>query len=327
LMTPEGMCTATLIRPNVIITAGHCVTEGKDGLLSAKFVIPTNAKSGLSFPTNRYVAFDARGELDFAIVELTSSVPKATATPMDLAAAFPPLPAIITIYGYGCTNRLTQDGAGVKRKYVYTENGGGSNVLCPGDSGGPVVADNKIVAINSAYRGLIPLWDLFGYPYLKLNELNAAMKTWPVSPASPGTPISLDTPVKIKIPPAITMWDVAGHVRDQNLAPVPNVVVQVWGHGGTGVWKHYDSKTDAAGNFKVGGFIVKGGMYEVRVANNTAGVGIGANRYPAFTSWLSHTRDQKFRADTALGSLAYLNQKAGSDDCAGPDTTRSGNKR
>ena len=63
------------------------------------------------------------------------------------------------------------------------------------------------------------------------------------------------------------------------------------------------------------------------VANNTAGVGIGGYRYPAFTSWLWHTRDQKFKADTPLGSIAYLNQMAGADDCAGPDTTRSGNKR
>jgi hypothetical protein len=146
----------------------------------------------------------------------------------------------------------------------------------------------------------------------------------PPPPPSPPPPPAPPSP---PVPPAVTMWDVAGHVRDQNLRPVPGVVVQVWGNGASGAWKHYDSTTDAAGNFKVSGFIVKGGVYEVRIANNTAGKGTGAYRYPAFTSWLSHTRDQKLRADTPLGSVAYLNQKAGSDDCAGPDTTRSGNKR
>jgi hypothetical protein len=127
--------------------------------------------------------------------------------------------------------------------------------------------------------------------------------------------------------PLIVPWDVAGHVRDQNLNPVPNVVVEVWGYGEWGAWKHYDSTTDFAGNFKVTGFIIKGGTYEVRVKNNTNGVGVGLYTYPAFTSWLWHTKDQQTGKDTPLGSVAYLNQKAGSDDCAGPDTTNSGNKR
>ncbi len=128
-------------------------------------------------------------------------------------------------------------------------------------------------------------------------------------------------------PPVIVHWDIAGHVRDQNLLGVAGVVVQVWGFGETGTWKHYDSTTDASGNFKVGGFIIKGGTYEVRLVPNEARQGFGVYRYPAFTSWLSHTRDQSNKHDTPLGSTAYLNQKAGSDDCAGPDTTRSGNKR
>jgi hypothetical protein len=148
-----------------------------------------------------------------------------------------------------------------------------------------------------------------------------------VAPRGISTPPDPPLPPFPSPPPAVIMWDVAGHVRDQNLKAVAGVVVQVWGNGASGAWKHYDSTTDAAGNFKVSGFIVKGGMYEVRIAGNTAGTGIGPYRAPAFTSWLSHTRDQKLRADTPLGSVAYLNQKAGSDDCAGPDTTRSGNKR
>jgi hypothetical protein len=166
-------------------------------------------------------------------------------------------------------------------------------------------------------------------PPLPPNPPNPPSPPNPPNPPSPPNPPPPPPPPPAPPPPAptVTMWDVAGHIRDQNLRPVAGVVVQVWGNGASGAWKHYDSTTDAAGNFKVSGFIVKGGMYEVRIANNTAGKGTGAYRYPAFTSWLSHTRDQKLRADTPLGSVAYLDQRAGSDDCAGPDTTRSGNKR
>jgi hypothetical protein len=128
-------------------------------------------------------------------------------------------------------------------------------------------------------------------------------------------------------PPVIVHWDISGHVRDQNLLGVPGVVVQVWGFGETGTWKHYDSVTEANGAFKVRGFIIQGGTYEVRLAPNEAHQSFGPYKYPAFTSWLSQTRDQSTKKDTPLGATAYLNQKAGSDDCSGPDNTRSGNKR
>jgi hypothetical protein len=207
----------------------------------------------------------------------------------------------------------------------------------------------QIQAYTNAHRALAPSCGTTGYAC----ELTPVLGGFPCSVGSafayccdtPGTPI-IDGQCAGKVAepppppgdnpggglpptsaPTVTMWDVAGHVRDQSAAPIAGVRVEVWGLGAAGYKKHYDSVTDSAGNFKVTGFIVKGGEYDVVVSANQTGQGFGSFRYPAFTSWLFHTRDQATKQDTPLGSVGYFHQRAGSDDCAGPDTTRSGNKR
>lgn len=144
-------CTATLVAPNVIITAAHCV-DFRSGSYSDTFTIRKADGTTHRSRITEIVSY-SRGELgpsDITVGRLAADVPSSVATPAPLAAADPARGETITIYGYGCTRR----GSGTdwqKRRFSFPM-GTTSRNLCPGDSGGPVITPRgEVLRINSGY--------------------------------------------------------------------------------------------------------------------------------------------------------------------------------
>ena len=153
LKLPAGICTATLIAPDVIITAAHCVDYQT---IDAPGNVGTfNVQNGVDFTVFPVVSVvSLGGELganDIAVAQLSVSVPSELARPVPVAAQTPQMGTSLSVFGYGCTRR---DGVsdGQKRVAHFTS-GEASAVLCPGDSGGPVFENEygAITRINSGY--------------------------------------------------------------------------------------------------------------------------------------------------------------------------------
>ena len=131
-----GNCTATLIRPNIAITAAHCwgygsrESAGNYGWL--RFDLGQNHSR--RFTVERYKSFGSSlGANDVTLLMLSDVVPNDLVAPATLATEEPARGSPTAIWGYGCTNQSRQVGAGVKRM-VETRYGATDN-LCPGDSG------------------------------------------------------------------------------------------------------------------------------------------------------------------------------------------------
>jgi len=159
LSSPDGGCTATLIRSRVIITAGHCVSGWRDHAAGGYAFSIAGTKDAYVSDQVYILGSDKGGVDDVALMRLTKAVPRNVALPVGVAKSWPKTGSNLTTYGYGCTKRDSGGvGGGTKRKFTFAFSGNtnqaGSSNLCPGDSGGPLIdnARGLIVGINSAYN-------------------------------------------------------------------------------------------------------------------------------------------------------------------------------
>jgi len=147
-------CTASVVGPNVVLTAAHCVDNGAK--VSFKH-------SGLSYTSEGCVhhpGYKTNKTQDFALCKV-----KDVAAPwisVNASHDFVKVGESLVLSGYGCTNKGGGGGNdGYLRmgeaKVLQVPNTGsnfdivskGVAALCFGDSGGPVFKNNKQVAVNS----------------------------------------------------------------------------------------------------------------------------------------------------------------------------------
>lgn len=149
-----GTCSGTLIRSHWLMTASHCFagtgaidssggtvsfTDKNGNPQSAQY---TNAYRYTTQPSG-YAAVN-----DMALVRLNSDIPAATILPATISLRYPTTGETVQVVGYGCTDRTTQAGVGTKRMATVSWP---TNVLCPGDSGGPLfLSDGTMAGINDA---------------------------------------------------------------------------------------------------------------------------------------------------------------------------------
>ena len=150
LITNSG-CTATLVASKVILTAAHCVGF-QTGPTSDGFLTGHGEFFAIDYVSSK--TNSAPGWDDLAVARLTSRVPSSSAVPTRAAYAGAGANETVTVYGYGCIDRANPSvGYGTKRKYSYPYYMRYQiDLLCPGDSGGPMIHPyNGVIEVNSGY--------------------------------------------------------------------------------------------------------------------------------------------------------------------------------
>ncbi|MBM4371414.1 MAG: trypsin-like serine protease [Deltaproteobacteria bacterium] len=178
-----SFCTGTLVAPQWVLTAGHCLDEHEDFPLSpqtVRFYVGSNANPGPSgWPASGTIHAvdyfllhpgydpDVLGDDDIGLVHLAA--PVTGLTPVSINSAYMTgawVDTEVLYVGFGVTDGLAQGGGGVKRSttmpiytiedsaYVSEYQGSG---ICFGDSGGPGLASvggqNKVIGVNSNVGG------------------------------------------------------------------------------------------------------------------------------------------------------------------------------
>lgn len=207
-------CTATLVRPNIVITAAHCVnfrSRTTPGNYNT-FTIDLGPGNSQSYPVDLIQVYSGGdlGDQDVALMRLSREVPPEVATPTSLAEREPAAGEAATIFGYGCTNRSSHAGTWTKRKFAFQY--GNTYNLCPGDSGGPVVlgADGPVFGINSGYYTGSGQ-DIFGSPWQFKATLEQQIEDWGGGPEIAPTP----TEVQVTNTTGARLWVRCGAVGRQ----------------------------------------------------------------------------------------------------------------
>lgn len=192
-------CSATLIAPRYVLTAGHCsgysttvnpgdsVTFTDAGGVRRTYSVDRIHSFG-ALPGGEGGAFEltpdniasGEGTNDVELLRLSTAVPATVANPARIAAAPPNSGDRVTVFGHGCTDRRTGAGGGAKQFFSYNF-GSTSTALCPGDSGGPVVFGNvndagQIWGVNTGYWGSGA--DVHGNVTYFKNQIVRVMQSW-----------------------------------------------------------------------------------------------------------------------------------------------------
>lgn len=162
-------CTGTLIRPNVVLTAAHCLPGGRANFGPAVGQFTTSIRTVDTFASRRYGAGLFAGG-DIALLRLETDAP-AEFVPLPFNATVPLTDAEHTgaevrTVGYGNTDGMAGTGYGTRRQVTHYILGVESEFIvtgtetantCQGDSGGPTFMQiggvEHVIAVTSFGEG------------------------------------------------------------------------------------------------------------------------------------------------------------------------------
>lgn len=181
-MGRRGLCTGTLVAPDLILTAAHCVstqvtqypTQDEVTANTLAIIDGTNLLAGTGTvvavsATIPHPGFGSPGDPDVGLVRLSQPLTDRVPTPLNLVAADAPIGTNVTMVGYGLSEPGNQMSAGTamvldSKSSVACTNGVSDSTFlcwdqtdgtgkCSGDSGGPSFASingvEKVVGITS----------------------------------------------------------------------------------------------------------------------------------------------------------------------------------
>ncbi|MFK7986644.1 MAG: trypsin-like serine protease [Sandaracinaceae bacterium] len=206
-----GSCTATLFgSAQTVITAAHCVDYLSRGPgFHGEFTLEPAPGQRFTYAIQQIVVFGSRADPsadDVALLQLSEPVPASIAQPARPAAVMPAFGTPVTIYGYGCQERIVR--TTFAKQALNFAWGNDTFNLCPGDSGGPTMtSDGEVLRVNSAFITTTGR-DLFGEVNRHLDRLLAYVDAWRgtnprvwIDGAAPSPPAPVEPPVE-PTPPA-----------------------------------------------------------------------------------------------------------------------------